>query len=80
MKNTFGRGLHLLFVFVGVFHIIQKDWGQALIYLGLGLAFDPFTPTQAWNNKPLWQKTVLLSELILVLVSGVLLFSTSYFN
>lgn len=79
MKNTFGRGLHLLFVFVGVFHIIQKDWGQALIYLGLGLAFDPFIPSQAWNNKPLWQKMVLLSELILVLVSGVLLFSTFNF-
>ncbi|WP_288041158.1 hypothetical protein [Flavobacterium sp.] len=66
-------------MFVVVLHIIQKDLGQAFIYFGLGLAFDPFTPTQAWNNKPLWQKTVLLSELILVLVSGVLLFFTHHF-
>lgn len=79
MKNEFVRGLHLHFVFVVVFHIIQKDLGQAIIYLGLGLAFYPFTPSQAWNNKPLWQKTVLLSELILVLVSGVLLFFTNHF-
>jgi hypothetical protein len=79
MKNEFLRGLHLLFVFVGVFHSMQKDLGRALIYLGLGLAFYPFTPSQVWNNKPLWQKTVLFSELILVLVSEVLLFFTHHF-
>lgn len=79
MKNTFGRGLHLLFVSIGVFFIVRNDWGQALLYFGLGLAFDPFAPAQTWNDKPLWQKTVLLSELTLVLVLGVLLFFSSYF-
>jgi hypothetical protein len=34
--------------------------------LGIGLAFDPFSPEQKWNERPTWQKAVLIIHLALV--------------
>jgi hypothetical protein len=34
--------------------------------MGIGLAFDPFNPDQKWNNRPTWQKAVLITHLALV--------------
>jgi hypothetical protein len=39
---------------------------QAAASLGIGLAFDPFGTEQKWNERPTWQKTVLIFHLALV--------------
>ena len=39
---------------------------QAAASLGIGLAFDPFNPEQKWNDRPTWQKAVLIINLALV--------------
>jgi hypothetical protein len=39
---------------------------QATASLGIGLAFDPFNPEQKWNERPTWQKVVLLLHLAFV--------------
>jgi hypothetical protein len=39
---------------------------QATASLGIGLAFDPFNPEQKWNDRPTWQKAVLIIHLALV--------------
>ena len=39
---------------------------QATASLGIGLAFDPFDQEQKWNDRPTWQKTVLIVHLGLV--------------
>jgi hypothetical protein len=31
-------------------------------------ALDPFNPEQKWNDSPVWQKTVLFTQLALVAV------------
>jgi hypothetical protein len=39
---------------------------QAAASLGIGMAFDPFNPEQKWNDRPTWQKGVLIIHLALV--------------
>jgi len=46
--------------------IFSKDYVQAAASLGIGLAFDPFNPEQKWNDRPTWQKAVLIIHLALV--------------
>ena len=45
---------------------ILKDYVEAAASMGIGLAFDPFNPEQKWNNRPTWQKAVLIIHLSLV--------------
>jgi hypothetical protein len=39
---------------------------QAAASLGIGLAFDPFDTEQKWNDRPIWQKVILVIHLVLV--------------
>jgi len=39
---------------------------QAVSSFGIALAFDPFDQEQKWNDRPTWQKTVLIVHLALV--------------
>jgi hypothetical protein len=39
---------------------------QAVSSLGIALAFDPFNQEQKWNDRPNWQKVVLISHLAIV--------------
>jgi hypothetical protein len=39
---------------------------QAAASLGIGLAFDPFNTEQKWNDRPKWQRAVLIFHLALV--------------
>jgi hypothetical protein len=39
---------------------------QAVSSFGIALAFDPFDQEQKWNDRPTWQKTVLIVHLGLV--------------
>ena len=39
---------------------------QSAASLGIGLAFDPFNPEQKWNDRPTWQKAVMIIHLALV--------------
>lgn len=39
---------------------------EAAASMGIGLAFDPFDTEQKWNERPKWQKAVLIVHLALV--------------
>jgi hypothetical protein len=41
---------------------------QAGSSIGIALAFDPFNQEQKWNDRPSWQKAVLIIHLVLVAV------------
>jgi len=58
--------IYIGFILVGCVYLFQKSIGQALIYLGLALAFDPFKQEENWNERPGWQKLVLLTHLSIV--------------
>lgn len=67
MKTSFNKFLYIGFLLLGLYQsIISKDFMQATASMGIGLAFDPFNPEQKWNDRPTWQKAVLILHLALV--------------
>lgn len=66
MKTNFNKILYLGFILLGGIYLYQKNIGQTLLYFGIGLAFDPFNIEQKWNDRPTWQKIVLISHLSIV--------------
>lgn len=66
MKSKFTKYIYLVLVILGVFYLIEKSIGQALVPLGIALAFDPFNPEQPWADRSVWQKITLLVHLAIV--------------
>lgn len=67
MKSSFNRILYVGFVLLGIYQAaMTKDYMQAAASLGIALAFDPFDQQQKWQDRPIWQKTVLIIHLALV--------------
>lgn len=67
MKTSFNKFLYIGFLLLGFYQVIvSKDYMQAAASLGIALAFDPFNPEQKWNERPTWQKVVLLLHLAFV--------------
>lgn len=67
MNTPFNKFLYLGFLLLGIFQaFFSKDYMQAAASLGIALAFDPFNTEQKWNDRPKWQKAVLLLHLAFV--------------
>lgn len=67
MKTPFNKFLYLGFLLLGLYQAIySKDYMQAAASMGIAMAFDPFDPEQRWNERPIWQKGVLIIHLALV--------------
>ena len=67
MKTSFNKFLYIGFLLLGLYQaIVSKDYMQSASSLGIGLAFDPFNLEQKWNDRPTWQKAVLIIHLALV--------------
>ena len=67
MKTPFNKFLYIGFLFLGLFQtFFIKDYLQAASSLGIALAFDPFDTEQKWNERPVWQKAVLIVHLGIV--------------
>lgn len=67
MKTPFHKYLYVGFLILGLYQaFFNKDYMQAAASLGIALAFDPFNPDQKWNDRPIWQKVVLIVHLALV--------------
>jgi hypothetical protein len=67
MKTPINKFLYVGFLLFGIYQaIFTKDYMQASSSLGIGMAFDPFNTEQKWNERPFWQKSVLIIHLALV--------------
>ena len=67
MKAPFNKFLYIGFLLLGIYQaVISKDYIQAAASMGIGLAFDPFDIEQKWNDRPTWQKAVMIIHLALV--------------
>lgn len=67
MNSPLNKFLYLGFLFLGLFQaFFTKDYMQSAASLGIALAFDPFNTEQKWNDRPRWQKAVLIIHLALV--------------
>ncbi len=67
MKTAFNKYLYIGFVVLGFYQAIANhDYIKAASSLGIGKEFDTFKPEQKWNERPIWQKAVLIVHLALV--------------
>jgi hypothetical protein len=67
MKTPFNKVIYVGFILIGLYQaFFTKDYMQAAASLGIGLAFDPFNPEQKWNERPTWQKAILIVQIGLV--------------
>ncbi|MFN3444465.1 MAG: hypothetical protein ACK44D_01885 [Bacteroidia bacterium] len=67
MHTPFNKVLYIGFLLLGIYQaFVSKDYMQAAASMGIGLAFDPFNPEQKWNERPMWQKVVLILHLAMV--------------
>ena len=67
MYAPFSKYLYISSLLLGLYQaFVNKDYIQAAASLGIGLAFDPFDQEQKWNDRPTWQKAVLIIHLGLV--------------
>jgi hypothetical protein len=66
LNTTMYRTAYVLFILLGLYQLIgQNDYMSAASCFGIGLIFDPFDKNQAWSEKPLWQKGILITQLII---------------
>ena len=63
MNKNISRVLYAGFLLFGIYMLISSRYGDAAMYFGIGLAFDPFDQEQSWKDRPLWQKAWLLVHL-----------------
>jgi hypothetical protein len=64
MKTPFNKYLYIGFILLGMYQtFVTKEYLQAASSLGIGLAFDPFDQEQKWNERPTWQKAILIAQL-----------------
>jgi hypothetical protein len=69
MNPKINKFLYIGFLLLGLFQaFFSNDYMQAAASLGIGMVFDPFNPEQKWNDRPTWQKAVLIIHLGLVAV------------
>ena len=67
MKTPFNRFLYIGFVLLGIYQsVYSKDVILAASSFGIAMAFDPFNSEQKWNERPTWQKAVLIVHLAIV--------------
>ena len=67
MKTPFNKFLYLGFLLIGFYQaFLNNDYMSAASSPGIALAFDPFDTEQKWNDRPTWQKIVLVIHLALV--------------
>jgi phosphate/sulfate permease len=67
MNTPINKFLYIGFLLLGLFQaFFSKDYMQSATSLGIALAFDPFNQEQKWNDRPTWQKSVLIIHLAIV--------------
>lgn len=67
MKTPFNKLLYIGFVLIGCYQaLVNKDYMQAAASLGISMAFDPFDHEQKWNDRPIWQRVILIIQIAIV--------------
>jgi hypothetical protein len=64
MTLPFNRLLYVLFIALTIYQAwIRQDFVDAASSMGIALIFDPFDPTVAWKERPIWQRAWLFFHL-----------------
>lgn len=67
VNASFNKFIYMAFCIFAVYFILfQKDYSSAASNLGIALAFDPFNQNQPWQERPKWQRALLVIHLAVV--------------
>ena len=73
MTNRFNVFFYLGFITLGCYSILAKgNWSELASHWGIAFLFDPFKVNQPWGQRPLWQRVVLLVQVLVVLMAALL--------
>lgn len=72
VAKNFNKPAYIIFILLGIFFLVKKDFSQAVIYGGLALAFDPFDTAIPFPKRPFYQQALLLIHLSVTLALIVL--------
>lgn len=57
-----------LFILLALYYlIVNKSISDFLIQFGIALVFDPFNPSVAWKDRPLYQRVWLILHVSILL-------------
>lgn len=64
--------IYIAFLAATILFIFRSDFSTAIIFGGIGLAFDPFTQSVTFSERPLWQRAWLVLHIAMVMLVIVL--------
>ena len=64
LPRNVNKAGYIGFVLAGLYFAILSKFGDAAMFGGLGLVFDPFDTTIPFNKRPLYQCAILLIHLV----------------
>ncbi len=59
--------IYAAFLIVAIIFSLRSDFSTAVIFGGIGLAFDPFNQSVSFGKRPLWQKLWLIAHIAFVI-------------
>lgn len=60
--------IYAVFLVSAIIFVCIKDFSTAIIFGGIGLAFDPFDQSVSFQKRPVWQRVWLIIHCVFVLV------------
>jgi uncharacterized membrane protein len=60
--------IYTAFLIIAIIFVCIKDYSTAIIFAGIGLAFDPFDQTVTFSKRPVWQRVWLIIHCAFVFV------------
>lgn len=69
MNKSFNKYVYIGFLLFGIYELLfRQSTGDAATYMGIALAFDPFNQEQPWKDRPTWQKAILITHLVFLVI------------
>lgn len=67
-KQLPNKFIYTIFLIAAIIFACLKDFSTAIIFGGIGLAFDPFDQSITFSKRPMWQRVWLVLHIIGVMV------------
>lgn len=66
-QAPFTKAAYYFILFAGIVLLLFGNLSLASTFIPIAMVFDPFDETVSWKNRPIWQRTLLITHLILSL-------------
>ena len=78
-KGRFEKVAYAVFVLAGIWFLIRKDYGNAVIFWGLAPIFEPFNAKIPFGKRPAYQKIWLVAHVAITLTAvGLLIINKAW--